>query len=113
MRIADIGPRAADYSADSEGSQGSESPIDNEGRTGDVARGRAGEEEQSRVDLAWVPDRPSMLWSANIFSKPAAFSVISLRKNPGRSALTRTPRRNDHCCAKSRVNPRTPALLAA
>ena len=38
---------------------------------------------------------------------------LPLRKYPGATALTRIPRRPDHCWFRSRVSPMRPALLAA
>lgn len=38
--------------------------------------------------------------------------VISVWNNPGAMAFTLMPRRAVHCCARSRVRPSRPALLA-
>ena len=96
-------------------SAGQHPALDREGRAGDVAAGVADQEHQRRGQLLRVarPGRPAPAASASRCSPRGTGRSSPTRRSPAPGRSTRMPLRPVHCCARSRVRPISPALLAA
>ena len=107
--------RSPSWRVPSLGSVSGHAAVDGQRDAGDVGRGGAGQEDDGGVELVLLahPSQRGGMGDVVLQLIGRDGPVISLRKYPGATALTRMPRRPDHCWFRSRVSPMRPALLAA